>query len=202
METWRHRLASVLKATAPGCAIRKSSCLVAGFSLLETMIALIVLVVGVVGAAQLLRQSLAYMQYSQYDFIAQEKAQEAAEAIFTSKYSSQSTWGQVSNLSLANPTGVFLSGPQPLLLPGSVDGLFGTVNDSGMQPDYILQPGPDGKLGTADDVKIPLTNFTRTITITNVINDPNLRQIQVEVDYNASGLQRSYTLTTYISAFN
>jgi hypothetical protein len=151
----------------------------------------------VVGAAQLVGRSLSYMTYSQ---IAQEKAQEAAEAIFTAKYSNQTTWAQISNISLANPAGLFLTGPQPL--PGSKDGLFGTVNDEAMPPDYILQPGPDGKLGTADDVQIPLSNFTRTITIINVTGNPNLRQIQLTVKYNTAGLQRQYTLTTFISAFN
>jgi prepilin-type N-terminal cleavage/methylation domain-containing protein len=173
-----------------------------GFSLLETLIALIILLIGVLGSAQLLGRSLITMQYSQYDFIAQEKAQEAAEAIFTAKYTNLSSWGQISNLSLANPGGLFLTGPQPLLLPGATDGLFGTVNDEAMPPDYILLPGPDGKLGTADDVKMPLSNFTRTISITNVANDPNLRQIQVTVTYTIAGWQRSYTLTTFISAFN
>lgn len=174
-----------------------------GFSLLETLIALVILMIGVLGSAQLLGQALITTQYSQYDFIAQEKAQEAVEAIFTAKYTNQSTWGQISNFSLGNPGGLFLAGPQPLLLPGATDGLFGTVNDVGMPPDYILLPGPDGKLGTADDVKMPLSNFTRTISITNVVNDPNLRQIQVTVSYTiGGGWQRSYTLTTFISAFN
>ncbi len=180
----------------------RNICAANGFSLLETMIAIVVLLIGVLGAAQMLGQSLLTMQYSQYDFIAQEKAQEAAEAIFTAKYTNQSTWSQISTFSAGNPGGLFLSGPQPLLLPGATDGLFGTVNDEGMPPDFILLPGPDGKLGTADDVQMPLSNFTRTITITNVVNDPNLRQIQVTVSYvTASGL-RNYTLTTFISAFN
>ena len=173
-----------------------------GFSLLETLIALVVLLTGILGAAQMFTQSLSYMEFSQYDFIAQEKAQEAAEAIFTAKYSNQTTWSQISNFSGVNPGGLFLDGPQPLLLPGSNDGLFGTVNDEGMPPDYILEPGPDGKLGTPDDIKIPLSNFTRTIVITNVLNDPNLRQIQVTVDYTIGPSTRSYTLTTFISAFN
>lgn len=92
--------------------------------------------------------------------------------------------------------------PTTFAAPGSKDGLFGTVNDEAMPPDHILQPGPDGKLGTADDVQIPLSNFTRTITIVNVTGNPNLRQIQVTVNYNTAGLQRQYTLTTFISAFN
>jgi prepilin-type N-terminal cleavage/methylation domain-containing protein len=173
-----------------------------GFSLLETLIAIAVLLIGVLGAAELLGESLLTMRYSEYDFIAQEKAQQAAEAIFTAKYTNESTWAQISNFSAGNPGGLFLSGPQPLLQPGATDGLFGTVNDEAMPPDYILMPGPSGKLGTADDVQIPLSNFTRTITITNVLNSPNLRQIQVMVSYGIANTTRSYTLTTFISAFN
>ena len=48
----------------------------AGFSLLETMVALIVLAVGILGLAALLYDSLSYMQGSQDDFIAQQKAEE------------------------------------------------------------------------------------------------------------------------------
>jgi hypothetical protein len=173
-----------------------------GFSLLETLVALLVLMTGIIGTAQMFTQSLSYMEFSQDDFIAQEKAQEAVEAIFTAKYSNETSWPQISNISGVNPSGLFLQGAQPLLLPGSVDGLFGTVNDEGMPPDYILEPGPDGKLGTPDDIEIPLSNFTRTIVITNVLNDPNLRQIQVTVIYTIGAAQRSYTLTTFISAFN
>jgi prepilin-type N-terminal cleavage/methylation domain-containing protein len=194
-------LVAVLKEIQAMPGVRKADC-ARGFTLLETIIALVVLVVGILGLAAALGQSLTYMQNSEFDFIAQEKAQEATEAIFTAKYTNQSTWGQISNFSAGNPTGLFLTGPQPLLLPGATDGLFGTINDSAMPPDYILEPGPDGKLGTPDDERIPLSTFTRTITITNVLNDPNLRQIQVTVSYKMGLSQRSYTLNTFISAFN
>ena len=84
-----------------------------GFTLLETMIALVVLFVGLLGLAAMLGDALAYMRGSQDDFIAQQKAEEAAEAIFTAKYTNGITWAQVSNNSAANPTGLFLNGPQP-----------------------------------------------------------------------------------------
>jgi hypothetical protein len=174
-----------------------------GFTLLETMIALIVLFVGLLGLAAMLGDALAYMRGSQDDFIAQQKAQEAAEAIFTAKYTNGIIWAQVSNNSLANPLGLFLNGPQPILQPGPVDGLVGTVADAAQPPEFILTPGPDGKLGTADDVQLPLTEFTRTITITQPDPlDPNLRKIQIQVFYNTGRFNRSYTMNTYISAFN
>jgi type II secretory pathway pseudopilin PulG len=173
-----------------------------GFTLLETMIALVVLFVGLLGLAAMLGDALAYMRGSQDDFIAQQKAEEAAEAIFTAKYTNGITWAQVSNNSAANPTGLFLNGPQPILQPGPIDGLVGTVADAGQPPEFILTPGPDMKLGTADDVQLPLTEFTRQITITNVATDTNLRTIQIQVFYNTGRFNRTYTMNTYISAFN
>lgn len=173
-----------------------------GFTLLETMIALLVLFVGILGLAAMLGDALAYMRGSQDDFIAQQKAEEAAEAIFTAKYTNGITWAQVSNNSAGNPAGLFLVGPQPVLQPGPIDGLVGTVADAGQPPETILTPGPDGKLGTADDVQLPLTEFTRTITIGNVAGNPNLRTIQIQVFYNTGRFNRTYTMNTYISAFN
>jgi prepilin-type N-terminal cleavage/methylation domain-containing protein len=172
-----------------------------GFTLLETMIALAVLAIGILGLAGMMGTALASMQGSREDFIAQQKAEQAVEAIFTAKYTNSITWPQVSNFSGGNPTGLFLTGAQPLTVPGT-DGLVGTAVDSVAAPDYYLDPGPDGKLGTVDDVKIPLTHFTRTITITSIAGDTNLRQVQVTVNYTAGPFQKTYTLTTLISAFD
>jgi len=172
-----------------------------GFTLLETMIALVVLAIGVLGLAGVLADSLAYMHGSEADFIAQQKAQEAAEAIFTAKYNNPNNWAQIANDNAANPSGLFLVGPQPLLQPGP-DGLVGSVNDGGAPQDYIVYAGPDGKLGTADDVKVPLTNFTRTIDIEPVAGDSNLRTVTITINYTTGRFQRSYVLQTAISAFN
>jgi hypothetical protein len=165
------------------------------------MIALLVLVIGILGLAAMLADALAYMGGSQYDFIAQQKAEQAVEAIFTAKYNNTVTWAQVSNFGVGNPAGLFLPGAQPLLQTGP-DGLVGSVNDVAAPPDFILDPGTDGKLGTADDVQRPLGAFTRTITITNVAGNANLRTITVTINYRMGRFNRNYTLNTLISAFN
>jgi prepilin-type N-terminal cleavage/methylation domain-containing protein len=171
-----------------------------GFTLLETMIALVVLAVGVLGLAAMLANSLAYMQGSEQDFIAQQKAQEAAEAIFTAKYTNNASFTQIQNYGLSQPAGLFLTGPQPILQVGS-DGLVGSVNDTGASPAYIVYPGPDMILGTADDIQVPLANFTRTITISNIANEPYLRQVVITINYTSGGLPRTYTLTTFVSNY-
>ncbi len=173
----------------------------AGFTLMETLIALFVLAVGVLGLAAMLADALSYMAASQDDFIAQQKAEEAVETIFTAKYNGNITWNQVSNYnSTSSPQGLFLTGPQPLLQPGP-DGLVGSVNDTAALPDYIIYPGADGMLGTADDVNAPLSNFTRTITISAITGEQNLRTVQVVVNYSTGKFTRSFTLNTDISAY-
>src|SRR5580698_3920328 len=108
-----------------------------GFTLLETMIALLVLGVGILGLAAMLGDALSYMRGSQDDFIAQQKAEEAAEAIFTAKYTNGITWAQVANNNAANPAGLFLNGPTPVLQPGPIDGLVGTIADAGSPEEFI-----------------------------------------------------------------
>jgi type II secretory pathway pseudopilin PulG len=172
-----------------------------GFSLLETMVALGILLVGILALAAMLGSSLMYMTNSQNDFLAQQKAQEALEAIFTAKYDNRISYSQINNTSATPVAGVFLTGPQPILQPGP-DGLVGTSSDSSAPPAYLYLPGPDGILGTADDLVTPLQNFTRTIAINAVNGDANLRQIVVSVAYTSGSATRNYSITSYISAFN
>jgi len=169
-----------------------------GFTLVETLIAIIVLAIAAVGLASMLGNALSYMQGSQNDFIAKQKAEEALEAIFTAKYDNTITYAQIANTS-ATPPGIFLTGPQSLRQPAT-NGLVGTTNDATATPDYIIMPGPDGLLGTADDINVPLTNFKRTITITATATN-NLKQVVVTITYPAGQATRSYTMETYISAF-
>jgi type II secretory pathway pseudopilin PulG len=168
-----------------------------GFSLIETMFAIMVLSFGVLSLAAVLASGLAYMNSSQSDFIAQQKASEAAESIFTARDSGALAWPAILNVSAA---GIFSDGPQQLCDPGP-DGILGTADDDCAKPDCIQSPGPDGILGTADDMCMPLPAFTRTILITPNINaNPGLRQITVTMNYKSGRFQRQYQLVTYISA--
>jgi type II secretory pathway pseudopilin PulG len=167
-----------------------------GFSLLETIIAIVVLTIGVLSLAGVLGAGLAYMSMSQMDFIAQQKASEAVESIFTARDSGALTWPQILNVA---DGGIFSAAASPLQDPGP-DGIIGTVDDA-LPVDCIVSPGPDGILGTADDTCAPLSNFTRTIAITtNVNGDTNLRQITVTMNYTAGRFVRQYQLITFISA--
>jgi type II secretory pathway pseudopilin PulG len=178
---------------------RKTTRPSAGFTLIEAMISIIILSFGVLSLAAVYAQGIMYASLTQYDYIAEKKAEEAVETIFTARDTKVLTWAQIENVS-AN--GVFLDGPQQLLDPGP-DGLVGTADDNVNLPDsIIIGPGPDGILGTADDIVVNLNPWMkRTIAITPVTGETNLRQITITINYQIGRIQRTYTLISYISAF-
>lgn len=171
----------------------------AGFTLLEAMISIVVLSIGVLSLAGVYAQGLFYASLSQYDYVAEKKAEQAVEAIFTARDIKQLTWSAINNVS---QNGVFLDGAQPILVPGA-DGLVGTQTDSGSAHEVItIGPGPDGILGTSDDQVVDLNPWmTRTIAITAVTGEINLRMITVTINYQVGKINRTYTLVSYISAF-
>jgi competence protein ComGC len=176
-----------------------------GFSLMEAMIAVLVLSYGILSLAAVFAQGLLFSAASQFDYIAQKKSEEAVESIFNARNTQATSWAQIQNVSAG---GIFLDGPQPLLAPGVANGLVGTANDDAAHPDsVIVGPGPDGILGTADDVVIPLSNMQRTIQIAPVLDaagnvEPNVRTITITMTYTVGRLNRTYTLVSYISAFS
>lgn len=178
---------------------RKNSRQPAGFTLIEAMISIVILSFGVLSLAAVYAQGIMFSSMSQYNYIAEKKAEEAVESIFTSRDTKVLTWAQITNISEG---GVFKDGPQPLLDPGP-DGLVGTADDNAALPDtIIIGPGPDGILGTADDQVANLNSImTRTIAITPVAGETNLRQITVTITYRFGKIQNTYTLISYISAF-
>lgn len=178
---------------------RKNASRRAGFTLIEAMISIVILSFGVLSLAVVYAQGIMYATMTQYDYIAEKKAEEAVETIFTARDTKVLTWAQINNESQG---GVFIDGPRPLLDPGP-DGLVGTADDDAALPDQIIiGPGPDGILGTADDVVVNLNPWmTRTIAITPVTAEQNLRQITITINYTVGSVQRTYTLISYISAF-
>jgi prepilin-type N-terminal cleavage/methylation domain-containing protein len=187
-----------------------------GFTLIETMIAMIVLTIGILALAAMLGTGLAYMTTSQYDYIAQQKAAAAVESVFEARDIGQATWNTICNVGATSvcSSGIFLTGANPLCGAGG-DGIIGTADDFNgtscaggalASPDAILVPNNGGNLNPP--ISIPLSTFTRTISITPVISSTgttinNLRQITVTINYSAGSFKnRSYTLNAYISNFS
>lgn len=175
-----------------------------GFTLIEAVISIAVLTFGVLSLAAVYAQGIFYAGLAENDYIAEKKAEQAAEAIFTARDTKILKWSDLQNVSGVSGSdgGVFLDGPQPILVPGS-DGLVGTKSDQGAAHEFVIKgPGPDGIFGTADDLTMDLNPWmTRTITIVPLSGETNLRQITITIDYWAGRMHRTYVLISYISAF-
>lgn len=168
-----------------------------GFSLVETVVALGVLIVGLVGTAAVLTSGMQNLSSSSSDVVVTQKASQAIEAVFAARDSHKLVWAQIKNV---GDGGVFLDGPQPLRLPGP-DGLVNTADDT--TTETVTLPGKDQVLGTADDETVTLTGYTREIGIQDVANENGqLRSIDVTVTYQSGPTRRTYTLTTFISAYS
>jgi len=186
-----------------------------GFSLIEVMIAMVVLTVGLLAVIASFATAIAATQSAQEDLIARHKALDAMESIYTARNSQQIPFTSIANQ--ANG-GVFSGGAQPLLCAGP-DGLVGTGDDVGCTTvagavcpnggvECMVLPGPDGILGNADDQIMSLANFSRTITISQVLQpngqiNPNLMAITIAVTYTKAGWPvRTYTADGLMSSYH
>lgn len=183
-----------------------------GFTLVETLIAIVVLTIGILSVLAVFGTAVATTQNAQENLIARQKALETMESIYTARNTQQINFSQIANISNG---GIFTDGPTQLLSAGR-DGLVNTADDVDFPalgacpagPECITLPGPDGILGTADDTAMSLANFQRQIQINTVLSaggtiDPNLKQIIVTVSYSSGGstVPRSYTVNALISSF-
>jgi prepilin-type N-terminal cleavage/methylation domain-containing protein len=181
----------------------------AGFSLIETMIAMAILATGLLSLAGVFILGLSQLNTGSAGLIAREKAREAVESVHTARDTKTIAWCQIRNL--GTPTGCangaagkFLTGLLDLKVPGP-DGLVNTSDDGSIE--VLTGPGVDNVLGTGDDTQTPLTNYKRQIEIADILLpngqvNPNLRQVRVTVTYVVGKTNRTYTLTTYISAIS
>jgi prepilin-type N-terminal cleavage/methylation domain-containing protein len=170
-----------------------------GFTLIEVMIAMAVMSFGILSLVSIFTQGLLATNRIQIQYIAQQKAQEAMETIFTSRDTKLLTWAQLANVSSG---GIFKDGAQPLCAPGP-DGLFGTADDDTSTPDTIVTgPGPDHIFGTSDDIATNLNPWmTRTILFVPSATTPNLQTVTVTVNWTFGGRSNTYVVQSFISNF-
>jgi len=190
-----------------------------GFSLLEVMISMVILTVGALSVLSVFGLAVAANQSSQQDLIARQLASDAMESIFTARNTSQLSFAQIQN---AANGGIFANGAQSLLCAGPTYGIVGVAGDTsscttssgavcpngGVQ--CLTEPGPDGIVGTADDVILSLSNYTRTIAITQLTTGtppttiPTLEQVTITITYSVPNLSvpKNYVLEEYVSSYH
>jgi prepilin-type N-terminal cleavage/methylation domain-containing protein len=98
-----------------------------GFTILEVMIAIVVMTVGLLAVMASFGVAVTATASAEEDLIARHKALDAMESIYTARNSQQLPFSSINNTS-ASPPGVFLVGALPLLCAGP-DGIVGTADD-------------------------------------------------------------------------
>ena len=178
-----------------------------GFTLLEVLIALAVLMIGLMSLAYGIGIGLAVVQMSTMDTIAREKAREAMEDVFTARDTSTIAFAQICNIPTgSNPNNcLFVNGLQPMYITDS-SGLVNTqasVNQGTLET--FVTPGPDGVMGTSDDVTYNLTGFQRSIQVLSLGKSDgytDLAQVTVTIQYNPlPWISRTVTMVTVMSPY-
>lgn len=96
-----------------------------GFTLIEVMIAIAVMSIGLLSVVASIATAIQATRSAQEDLTARQKAMEALESIYTARNSQQVAFAAINNVGSG---GIFLGGAQPLLCAGP-DGLVGTADD-------------------------------------------------------------------------
>jgi type II secretory pathway pseudopilin PulG len=172
-----------------------------GFSLLEVLISMFVLTVGLVSMLGVFATAMAATQTAQQGMLAKQLAQQAIETIFAARETQNIAWSQIQNVGGPGSSGIFVTGLQPINLPG-LDGIYGTADDSNAGPQTMTLPGPDGIVGTADDIVVGLANYQRSIAITNT-DSADLVSATITIQYMIPGssFPRTYVLSDLISQY-
>jgi len=179
-----------------------------GFTLLEVLIAMAVMVTGLLAVAYGIGLGLEAVQMSTMDTIAREKAREAMEDVFTARDTAAVNFSQICNIptSGGNPNNcLFVTGFTPMYTADST----GLVNTTAAAAQNIIEtyqtPGPDGILGTADDVIYNLTSFQRSVQVASLSSSDGytvLAQVTVTIQYNPlPWTQRSVTLVAIMAPY-
>jgi len=174
----------------------------AGFSLIETVIALVLMTIGIFAALSAISFALFSIQESEKKTIAKENARSTLESVFS-----------IRDLELFDPnaTGGPLNWDTLAVDDGSNDGIF----KSGWNP-VREDPGADGIAGTNDDACSSGTNCTvngyvnsskeikdleRKIEITDISQNGNVRKkyVSVSVRYMVNRTQRIITESSILA---
>jgi hypothetical protein len=175
-----------------------------GIGLIEVMMAALFLIVALLAVAMAMGQGISATYITQEQLIAKQKAQEALESVIMARNTQEIGFAQIQNVA---DGGIFLAGFQPIESMG-VDGIPNTSDDTG-PVETLTFPGPDGRLGTSDDVSLSLASYKRQITISTITlpapdtnADPDIRRIDVDVQYTVRGITKTVRVSSFVSRFS
>lgn len=173
-----------------------------GFSLLETLAALVVLLVGILGAMTALAYGVMAMQESEKRSLAKEYARSTMETIFSMRdlaafdsANPASTYNfNAMQIAAGSNGGVFLDNWNPIRESPGADGIYGTADDA------CAGTGSCTANGTTNSSPV-VSGFTRKIEVADISENGNVRKrrITVRISYTVGRLSREESESTIVA---
>lgn len=172
-----------------------------GFSLVETIVALVILLIGILGTMTAISFGILSMQESEKRVLAKEVARSTMETIFSIRdmkaFDPQTgepyDWSafQVSN---GSNGGVFSGGWKPVRENPGDDGIFGTADDA-------CAAGTNCTVGSYTNTSAVVPGIERKVEIFDIVenNVVRKRRITVSVRYFVGQLQREEVESTIVA---
>jgi prepilin-type N-terminal cleavage/methylation domain-containing protein len=172
-----------------------------GFSLIETIIALVILLIGILGTMQAISFGILSMQESEKRALSKEAARSTMETIFSIRdlqaFDPQTgepyNWNAI-QVSSGGNGGIFLSGWNPIRENPGDDGIFGTADDACVSTGNCV-------VGTYTNTSAVVQGFERKVEIFDITENGVVRkrQITVRVRYFVGQLQREEAESTIVA---
>lgn len=173
-----------------------------GFSLIETVIALVILMIGILGTVSALSFSIFSMQDSEKRSLSKEIARSTMETIFSVRDllafddaagGASYNWASIQVLSGSNG-GIFLDGWNPIRESPGDDGIFGTADDA-------CAVGNPCVVGTTTNSSAVVSGYERKIEIYDITENgvTRKRRVTVRVRYFVGSLLREETESTIMA---
>lgn len=170
-----------------------------GFSLIETIMALVILLIGILSTMTAISFSVLSMQESEKRVLSKEIARSTMETIFSIRdllaFDTQTDdYWTVIQVSSGSNGGVFLSGWNPVRENPGDDGIFGTADDACAAAAACV-------VGTYTNSSAVVPGYERQIEVFDITENGVIRKrrITVSVRYYVGQLQRTEIETTIVA---
>lgn len=173
-----------------------------GFSLVETIIALVVLLVGILAAMSAISFGIMSVRESEKRTLSKEYARSTMETIFSMRdlaafdtlNAAQTYHWEAMQIKVGSNGGVFIDGWNPIRENPGADGLYGTADD-------VCQTGTVCVVGGKTNNSAEVIGFERKIEIFDIAENGIVRKrrITVRIRYAVGLLQREETESTIVA---
>ncbi len=176
----------------------------AGFSYIDLMVAMVILMVGILGLTGAITVNLIRSYETDSQLLAKQYALSTTESIFSAREiaapGSVEGWDSIgnvgSNIVDGVPKGIFLSGFNPIRAEEGWDGVVGTADDACASGTSCTSGG-----GHPNNSSPEAKGFLRRIVITDVLNAPGKRRIEVTIRYAVSRTYREEKMSTLVASY-